>query len=118
MNKKIPENNTETKVDKLKSSSKPILLEVRTECSIQSNIIDKIIKKIEEEYSNQIHIARIDYKTHEKLFPHLKLDSLPTVILMNGNKLVKTVNGTISRTNLKNLVNELRESQFTINEKS
>ena len=64
MNKKIPENNMETRVDKLKSSSKPILLEVRTECCTQSNIIDKIIKKIEEEYSNQIHIARIDYKTH------------------------------------------------------
>jgi thioredoxin-like negative regulator of GroEL len=118
MNKNKPENKTETKVDKLKSSSKPILLEVRTECSIHSDSVDKIIKKIEEEYSNKIHIARIDYKTHKKLFPDLKLDSFPTVLLMNGSKLIKSVNGTISRTNLKNLVNELSESQLTINEKS
>ena len=54
MNKKIPENNTETKVDKLKSSSKPILLEVRTEYSIQSNIIDKIIKKYKNGRSEKI----------------------------------------------------------------
>ena len=118
MNKKIPENNTVTTVDKLKLSNKPILLEVRTECSIHSDIIDKIIQKIEDEYNNEIYIARIDFKTHKALFPNLKLDSIPAVLLLNGNKLVRSVNGSLSRSNLKNLVNELRESQFIITDKS
>ena len=107
MNKKISENISKTKFQKLALSSKPILLEVRTECCTYSNIIDKIINKIEDEYNNELHIARIDHETYRELFPNLRLDSFPTVLLMNGSKLVKIVNGTISRSNLKDLVDEL-----------
>jgi thioredoxin-like negative regulator of GroEL len=117
MNAEIPEIIYKAEVDKIKLSNKPILLEVRNECCIQSEITDKIIKKIENEFNNRILVARIDYKTHRALFPELLLDSLPTVLLMNNSRLIKSINGTISRINLKNLVTELIESQLTKAEK-
>lgn len=86
------------------------MLEVRAECGVNSILIEAIIQKIENEYNNDTRIARIDYKTHRALLPNLKLENFPTVLLMKGSKLIKRTDGTISRTNLKNLVNELIES--------
>lgn len=117
MNAETPEIIYKAEVNKIKLSNKPILLEVRNECCIQSEITDRIIKKIENEFNNRILVARIDYKTHRALFPELLLDSLPTVLLMNNSRLIKSVNGTISRINLKDLVAELIENQLTKAEK-
>ena len=112
MNEELSENPAVTNIKDLLSCKKPILLEVRSEYCIHSNIIDKIFQKVENEYNNNISIARIDYETYQELFPDLVLESFPTVLLLKGCKLIKIVNGALSRSNLHNLINELMESHL------
>jgi len=110
MNKKKSENGNENKVRELLSSNKPLLLEVRAECCDHSIFIETIIQKIENEFDNSIRIARIDYKTYKNLLPGTDVQNFPTVLLIKDKNVSKVFNGTISRTNLKALANEVLES--------
>jgi thioredoxin-like negative regulator of GroEL len=117
MNKKISKSSTESRFKELIINDKPRLIEVRADCCTPSYIIDKIIEKIENEYNNDIQIARIDYETHKSLFPDIKLNTFPTVLLLKGNRLVKSLNVTLSRSNLASLASELIDSQPQVNQK-
>lgn len=107
MNKNKSENGNEKKIQELLSSNKPLLLEVRAECCDHSIFIETIIRKIENEFDNSIRIARIDYQTYKKLLPGMDVENFPTVLLIKDKKVSKEINGTISRTNLKVLANEV-----------
>jgi thioredoxin 1 len=117
MDEKISRNSTQSSIKELITNDKPRLIEVRAECCTPSYIIDKIIEKIENEYNNDIQIARIDYETHKSLFPDIELHTFPTVLLLKGNRLVKSLNITLSRSNLASLASELIESQPQVNHK-
>jgi thioredoxin-like negative regulator of GroEL len=91
-------------------NNKPLLIEVRAECCGGSNLINSIVQRIESEFNNDIRIFRIDYKTQKELLPEIVLESIPTVLLMKGGKLLKILNGTIARANLKTIVNDLYKS--------
>jgi thioredoxin-like negative regulator of GroEL len=116
MNKKNSENGNENKVRELLSSNKPLLLEVRAECCDHSIFIETIIRKIENEFDNSIRIARIDYQTYKNLLPGTDVENFPTVLLIKDKNVSKVINGTISRTNLKALANEVLESNQTTEE--
>jgi len=94
-------------IQELLSSNKPLLLEVRAEYCDHSIFIETIIRKIENEFDNRIRIARIDYQTYKKLLPGIDVENFPTVLLIKDKKVSKEINGTISRTNLKVLANEV-----------
>jgi thioredoxin-like negative regulator of GroEL len=117
MNKKNSENGNEKKIRELLSSNKPLLLEVRAECCDHSIFIETIIRKIENEFDNNIRIARIDYKTYKNLLPGTDVENFPTVLLIKDKNVSKVINGTISRTNLKALANEVLESNQATKEK-
>jgi thiol-disulfide isomerase/thioredoxin len=110
MNKKKSENANEKKIQELLSSNKPLLLEVRAECCDHSIFIETIIRKIENEFDNSIRIARIDYQTYKNLLPGKDIEHFPTVLLIKDKNVSKVIGGTISRTNLKALANEVLES--------
>ena len=110
MNTKNCSNGKEKKIKELLSSNKPLLLEVRAECCDHSNLIEAIIQKIENEFNNSIRIARIDYKTYKNLLPGINVENFPTVLLIKDKSVSKVINGSISRTNLKALANEVLDS--------
>jgi len=116
MNKKKSENGIEKKIRELLLSNKPLLLEVRAEYCDHSIFIETIIRKIENEFDNSISIARIDYQTYKNLIPGTDIENFPTVLLIKDKNVSKVINGTISRTNLKALANEVLESNRTIEE--
>jgi len=116
MSKYVSENVNENKVRELLSSNKPLLLEVRAECCNHSIFIETIIRKIENEFDNSIRIARIDYQTYKNLLPGTDVENFPTVLLIKDKNVSKVINGTISRTNLKALANEVLESNQTTEE--
>jgi len=116
MNKKNSEKGNENKVRELLSCNKPLLLEVRAECCDHSIFIETIIRKIENEFDNSIRIARIDYQTYKNLLPGTDVENFPTVLLIKDKNVSKVINGTISRTNLKALANEVLESNQTTEE--
>ena len=110
MNTNNYSNGKEKKIQELLLSNKPLLLEVRAECCDHSDLIETIIQKIENEFNNCIRIARIDYKTYKNLLPGTEVENFPTVLLIKDKTVSKVINGTISRTNLKALANEVLES--------
>ena len=96
--------------DKLKDllvSTKPVLLEVREDQSCCSHLIAPVISCIENEFDNSIKVVRIDYESHKEFLQKLNVESYPTIVLLKGGKVMKQINGTISRGNLKSLVMEL-----------
>ena len=100
--------------DKLKDllvSQKPVLLEVRDDKSCCSPLIVPVISKIENEFDNSIKIERIDYETHKEFLQKLNVESFPTIVLLKDGKVMKQINGTISRRNLNSLVMELLSNQ-------
>ena len=92
-------------------SEKPVLLEVREDKSCCSNLIAPVISCIENEFDNSIKVVRIDYESHKEFLQKLKVESYPTILLLKNGKLMKQIDGTISRSNLKILVMELLNYQ-------
>ena len=100
--------------DKLKDllvSKKPVLLEVRDDKSCCSQLIAPVISRIENEFDNSIKVVRIDYESHKEILQKLEVESFPTIVLLKGGKVMKKINGTISRRNIKSLVMELLNHQ-------
>jgi len=62
---------------------------------------------LENEFNNSIKVVRIDYESHKEFLQKFKVESLPTILLLKSGKVMKQINGTISRRNLKSLVMEL-----------
>ena len=88
-------------------SKKPVLLEVRDDKSCCSQLIAPVISRIENEFDNSIKVVRIDYESHKEILQKLEVESFPTILLLKGGKVMKKINGTISRGNIKSLVMEL-----------
>ena len=100
--------------DKLKDllvSKKPVLLEVRDDKSCCSQLIAPVISRIENEFDNSVKIVRIDYESHKEILQKLNVESFPTVLLLKNGNVMKQINGTISRGNIKSLVMELLKHQ-------
>ena len=92
-------------------SKKPVLLEVRDNKSICTPLITPVISKIENEFDNSIKVVRIDYESHKEFLQNINVESFPTIVLLKDGKVMKQINGTISRRNLKTLVMELLNHQ-------
>ena len=92
-------------------SKKPVLLEVRNDKCKCSHLITPVFSKIENEFDNSIKIVRIDYETHKEFLQKFNVESFPTILLLKNGKVMKQINGTISRKNLKSLVMELLSNQ-------
>ena len=99
------------KLKDLLVSKKPVLLEVRNDKCKCSHLITPIFSKIENEFDNSIKIVRIDYETHKEFLRKLNVECIPTILLLKGGKVIKQINGTISRRILKSLVMELLNNQ-------
>jgi thioredoxin 1 len=100
--------------DKLKDllvSEKPVLLEVRDDKSCCSQLIAPVISLIENEFDNSFKVVRVDYESHKEFLQKLNVESFPTIVLLKGGKVIKQINGTISRGNLNSLVRELLINQ-------
>jgi len=92
-------------------SKKPVLLEVRDDKSCCSQLIAPVISRIENEFDNSVKIVRIDYESHKEFLQKLNVESFPTVLLLKNGNVMKQINGTISRGNIKSLVMELLNHQ-------
>ena len=86
---------------------KPVLLEVRENKSTCSHLIGPVISRIENEFDNSIKVARIDFETHKEILNKLNVESFPTIVLLKGGRVIKQIRGTVSRSNLRDLVMEL-----------
>jgi thioredoxin 1 len=92
-------------------SKKPVLLEVRDNKSCCTPLITPVISKIENEFDNSIKIVRIDFESHKEFLQKFNVENVPTILLLKGGEVVKQIDGTISRGNLKSLVMELLNHQ-------
>jgi thioredoxin-like negative regulator of GroEL len=92
-------------------SEKPVLLEIREDKSCCSQLIAPVISCIENEFDNLIKVVRIDYESHKEILQKLNVESFPTILLLRSGKVMKQINGTISRGNIKSLVMELLNHQ-------
>lgn len=88
-------------------NNKPTLLEIRDNKLSCSDLIVPIISKIEDEFNNCIKIMRIEYETHREFLQKFKVENVPSILMLKNGKIVKQIDGTISRRNLQNLVLEL-----------
>ncbi|MGB5892672.1 MAG: thioredoxin family protein [Ignavibacteriaceae bacterium] len=88
-------------------SKKPVLLEVRDDKCCCSQLITPVFSKIENEFNNSFKLERIDYETHKEFLQKFNVENIPTVLLLKSWKVMKQINGTISRRNLNSLVMEL-----------
>ena len=88
-----------------------MLLEVRDKKSCCSHLIAPVFSKIENEFDNSIKVVRIDYESHKEFLQNINVESFPTIVLLKGGKVIKQINGTISRGNLNSLVSELLNNQ-------
>jgi thioredoxin 1 len=95
------------KMNELLVNKKPVLLEVRDEKFCCSPLITPVISKIENEFDNCFKIVRIEYETHKESLQKLKIENIPSILLLKEGKVIKQINGTISRRNLQSLVMEL-----------
>ena len=94
MNKIIPNNLEENSLRELLNIKKPVLMEIRADWCGGSHIIAPIIEKIEEEYNNKIRIVRVNFESHKDYLLDIGVTNVPTVLLMNGGKVLKKINGT------------------------
>ena len=92
-------------------SKKPVLLEVRNDKCKCSHLITPVFSKIENEFDNSIKIVRIDFESHKEILKKFNVENIPTILLLKGGKVMKQIDGTISRRNLKSLVMELLNHQ-------
>ncbi|MFC2103183.1 thioredoxin family protein [Bacteroidota bacterium] len=116
MDKIFAENNEEKYLQEILSSNIPVMLEVRSGCCGNSYLADMIFRKIENDFNNNIRIARIDYESHKDLLMGIEIESFPIVLLMKSGIVCKRVSGTISRRNLQILANELLERTNSLND--
>lgn len=107
MSKIVTSNPNDGPLEELVNSHSIILLEVRADWCGGSHIIAPVIKMIEDEFNNEIKVVRMDYGAHKEFLHKLNVNSIPVVLLLKDGKLENKIDGTISRGDLKNLVQDL-----------
>jgi thioredoxin 1 len=107
MRKIVTSNPDDGPLEELVNSHSKIILEVRADWCGDSHIITPIIKKIEDEFNNDIKVVRVAYDTHKEFLHKLNVNSIPVVLLIKDGKMANKIDGTISRADLKNLVQDL-----------
>jgi thioredoxin 1 len=117
MSKIVTSNPDDGHLEEIINNHSIILCEVRADWCGGSHIIAPVIKKIEDEFNNEIKVVRVAYDTHKEFLYKFNVNSIPVVLLIKDGKLVNKIDGTISRENLKNLILELLNNHNKIIEK-
>ncbi len=107
MNNVPLENSESGPIKEFPKTSKPMLIEVRADWCGGSHIIAPIIKKIEQEFENKITIERIDYESNRDFLIQCGVKNVPSIILVKDGKIYELINGTLSKRNLRKLVDDL-----------
>ncbi len=99
--------NTKNPVNEIFNRELPTLVEVRSNWSGGSHLMDLITNKIELEYSTVLNIIRIDFESHKKLFNYIGIEKAPAFLLINKGDVIEIIKETVSKKSLEKILSNL-----------
>jgi len=85
----------------------PTLVEIRSEWSGGSHLMDLITSKIELEYYALLNIVRIDFEANKELFNYIGIEKAPAFLIINEGNIIDIIKETVSKKNLEKIINNL-----------
>jgi thioredoxin-like negative regulator of GroEL len=100
-------NNIKNQINGIFNREVPTLVEVRSNWSGGSHLMDLITNKIELEYSTVLNIVRIDFDAHKELFNHIGIERAPAFLLINNGNIIEIIKETVSKKSLEKIISNL-----------
>jgi len=74
-------------------SDTPVLVDVWSEGCMPCKMLTPVIEKIAETYGDQLKVGKLNAGDHREIAVKYQITAVPTVLLVKGGELVKTLNG-------------------------
>lgn len=81
-------------------SSKPVLIEFWASWCVPCQMMDYLLKELEEEYGEKIKIAKLNIDRNRKIPRKLKLTGVPTIMTFKAGEAIEMRIGSQSKQNL------------------
>jgi thioredoxin 1 len=99
-------------------TDKGILLDFYASWCGPYKVLSPIIDELAAEYKDRVVIAKVDSEKNPNLSNFFKIKSIPTLVFIKDKKLIEVINGLVPKPNLKEMIDDLIEYQFEIEEES
>jgi thioredoxin-like negative regulator of GroEL len=86
---------------------RPTLVEIRSNWSGGSHLMDLITAKIELEYNTVLNIVRIDFEAHKELFNYIGIEKAPAFLVISNGNIINIIKETVSKKSLENIISNL-----------
>lgn len=95
------------KLNNIIQNKRRVLVEFYTDWSASSFIISEMLKQLQHEYAGRLEVLFINADESETLCAQYNIHKIPTLVMFQYGKIVKTLEGTASRTEIIELIEEL-----------
>ena len=85
----------------------PTLVEIRSNWSGGSHLMDLITGNIELEYNSVLNIVRIDFDTHKELFNYIGIERAPAFLFISNGNIINIIKETVSKKSLEKIISNL-----------
>jgi len=92
--------------EKVKNSSKPVLLDIYTQWCPPCKILGPMLDKISEEYTDKVDFYKMDLDQNPKIGEMFSIDRIPTVLLFNNGAVKNFFVGLREEEDIKNWINK------------
>lgn len=75
------------------NSDKPVLVDVWSEGCMPCKMLTPVIEKIADSYGDKMKVGKLDAFESREIAVKYGISSVPTVLLIKGGEVVKTLNG-------------------------
>ncbi|MEJ2615665.1 MAG: thioredoxin family protein [Ignavibacteriaceae bacterium] len=100
-------NNIRNQASEILKKEIPTLVEVRSNWSGGSHLMDLITNKIELEYSTVLNIVRIDFDAHKELFNCIGIERAPAFLFIKNGNIIEIIKECVSKKSLEKIISNL-----------
>lgn len=90
-------------------SSIPVLLDFYADWCGPCKIMGPIIDELAQAYEGKALVAKVNTEINRGLSQHFRIQSIPTLMILNNGKLVERFQGLVPKPNLEEMLNEYIE---------
>lgn len=107
---------TDETFNELIETDKGIVIDFYASWCGPCKILGPIIDELAQENEGKVHIVKVDTEANPKLSNFFKIRSIPTIAFLKDKKLIEIRNGMIPKPNLQELIDDLIDYEFTVDE--
>ncbi len=99
-------------IEVIKSSKGPILLDFYADWCGPCKVLGPIINELSQEYEGRAYIAKVNTEINPALSQHFRVQSIPTIIVINKGEIVERFQGLVPKPNLEEILDQYIEANL------